>query len=219
MSFDAYTRFGVKDIKGFIKLIEKDSAFGPFHLNNKKYVISRIGGNLVTSIHRKLGDIYEDLTQEILSQKLKISRSSLEYAIEIIINNQRQNRSTDGRILISEIKETKTLEKIKEMTPEGMEGIALEVRSCYQIGDSKRIQADRDMALALKEVSLSPIMLIYCDTSLKSPVARLSKIWTVKEGADAFDYLKQLTDFDLAEFLKDNSSFIELQMKEIFDML
>ncbi|MCJ7811781.1 hypothetical protein MUP95_00470, partial [bacterium] len=164
-------------------------------------------------------DIYEDLVKEILSQTLKIPRSSLEYSLELTINNQQQIRSTDGRILLSEINDKDSLAKIKEITPKGMDGLALEVRSCYQIGDAKRIQADRDMALALKELSLSPIMLVFCATSLRAPLIRLSKIWTLKEGTEAFDYLKQLTDFDLLAFLRANSSLIQLHMQEIFELL
>jgi hypothetical protein len=107
--------------------------------------------------------------------------------------------------------------RVSAMIPSGVAGLALEIRSCYQIGDSKRIQADRDMALALRQISLSPVMLVYCATSLRSPITRLSQYWCLKEGKDAFDYIHQLTGFNLLGFLNENKSFIKDRMGAIFE--
>jgi hypothetical protein len=110
-----------------------------------------------------------------------------------------------------------TLNRVSAMIPSGAVGLALEIRSCYQIGDSKRIQADRDMALALRQISLSPVMLVYCETSLRSPIIRLSQYWCLKEGKAAFDYIHQLTGFNLLRFLNENKSFIKERMDTIFE--
>lgn len=215
--FDPFSKFpGVDSTSAFISMIREDPAFAPFNIAQEKYAVARIGGNLVTSLHRKIGDLYEDITQEILSRKLGISRESLVYSLELKIGEKIQRRSTDGRILLEEIKEHDTKKRIGSMIPQGMTGLALEIRSCYQIGDSKRIQADRDMALALKEISLHPVMIVYCSTSLRSPIIRLKQYWNLKEGIDAFEYIKEISTFDLLSFLKENSSFIKEKMEEIF---
>lgn len=217
LEFDPFSKFpGVTSTTSFLKMFEQDPAFAPFDLAREKYAIARFGGNLVTSVHRKIGDLYEEITQEILSRKLGISRASLVYSLELMIGNETQRRSTDGRILLQEIRDPDTHKRIASMIPEGMAGLGLEIRSCYQIGDSKRIQADRDMALALREISLDPVMLIYCTTSLRSPVTRLKQYWTLKEGLASFNYLKELSRFDLLKFLNDNRSFIKERMEQIF---
>jgi len=83
-------------------------------------------------------------------------------------------------------------------------GIGFEIRSCYQIGDSKRIQADWDMAIALSEKNLIPVMLIFCNTSLRSPVTRLAQSWTLFEGEDTFQFIHELTGFDLYGFFRNH---------------
>ena len=219
LNYDPFKNFSnVTSNEDFIKLIRKDPAFSPFYLDTEKYTIARFGGNLITSLHRKLGDIYEDLTTEIISKSLGISRASLGYSLNIKINNEIQKRSTDGRILTEEIEDKNLKINFQKLITQGVKGIALEVRSCYQIGDAKRIQADRDMALAIKNVSLEPVMLIYCITSLKSPVIRLRKYWNLKEGICAFDYLRMLTKFDLYKFLEDNRAFIKEKMEKIYNI-
>jgi hypothetical protein len=216
--FDPFEKFpGVKSASDFLKLIGNDPAFAPFDLAREKYITARVGGNLVTSVHRKIGDLYEDITQEILSTTIGIPRESLVYSLDLTIGNKTQTRSTDGRILLNEIKNLDTLNRVSAMIPSGAVGLALEIRSCYQIGDSKRIQADRDMALALRQISLSPVMLVYCETSLRSPIIRLSQYWCLKEGKAAFDYIHQLTGFNLLRFLNENKSFIKERMDTIFE--
>lgn len=216
-TFDPFEKFpSVNSANDFLKLIGNDPAFAPFDLAREKYIAARVGGNLVTSMHRKIGDLYEDITQEILSTTLGISRESLAYSLDLKIGNKKQTRSTDGRILLNEIQDLDTRNRVSTMVPSGSDGLALEIRSCYQIGDSKRIQADRDMALALCKISLSPVMLVYCDTSLRSPIIRLSKYWCLKEGKAAFDYIHQLTEFDLLGFLNENKSLIKQKMEIIF---
>ena len=148
---------------------------------------------------------------------------------------------------------------------EGVVGMAFEVRSCYQIGDSKRIQADRDLALSLKRDQIEPIMLIFCVISLSSPVRRLSNYWTIYEGKHAsglthldcscpihrayrgkdapltppsvppqaggraltvrlrksyaFDFVYELTQFDLYGFLRQERETINNLMDSIFEMM
>ena len=200
-----------------MRIIEKDPAFAPFSLNREKYVVARFGGNLVTSLHRKLGDLYEDLIITLLSEKYGFEKTYLKYSLELQIDEVRQIRTTDGRIMLADVK-NKNLQNLANNCISGdYKGLALEVRSCYQIGDSKRIQADVHIASALKALEIEPIMLIFCETSLKSPVKRLSKIWTLHEGKQAFDFVEKLTEFDLFGFLMNRKERFDNIITQIFD--
>ena len=196
-----------------------DPAFAPFFLNDTKYVTARIGGNLITSLHRKLGDMYEEIFQTLLADKLNISSEDLSYSLMLNIDNKSQKRSTDGLISYSKLslENTRRIEQLK--TDKTAIGMAFEVRSCYQIGDSKRIQADRDMALALNNKKIEPVMIIFCSSSLTSPVKRLREYWKVYEGDNAFEFVKLLTGFDLLSYFKQEDKLIREIMDKIFDMM
>ena len=67
LQFDPYKSYkGVNNRKQFMQLIAKDPAFGTFGLEDERYIIARVGGNLVTSLHRKIGDMYEALFAYLL---------------------------------------------------------------------------------------------------------------------------------------------------------
>lgn len=218
LDFNPYANFeGINSTAEFMQIVEKDPAFAPFSLNREKYVMARFGGNLVTSLHRKLGDLYEDLIITLLSEKFGFDKLYLKYSLQLQIDEVRQVRTTDGRIMLADVKDKKLYNLARNCIIENYKGLALEVRSCYQIGDSKRIQADVHMASALKLLAIEPIMLIFCETSLKSPVKRLSKIWTLHEGKQAFDFVEKLTEFDLLGFLMRHKERFDKIITRIFD--
>lgn len=220
LNYDPYKKFEeIKTTADFAALLRKDPAFAPFFLYQSKYITARIGGNLITSLHRKLGDLYEELFKVLLREKLNVPESDLEYAVAIRVNGETQQRSTDGLIRFVDYSGTDQTRLSQFAAIEDAVGMAFEVRSCYQIGDSKRIQADRDLALNLKHDRIEPIMLIFCVTSLPSPVRRLSNYWNVYEGKNAFDFVYELTQFNLYEFLRQERETIKNLMDSIFEMM
>ena len=201
--YDPYRNFaGVKDRKAFAALIEADPAFACFGFGDQRYVVARLGGNLITSLHRKIGDMYQDMFWYLLQCRFDLSAEDLAFTVVVDIGNRTQTRSTDGLL------PKESLSGLKLPLPSGWEkrakGIAFEMRSCYQIGDSKRIQADWDMALALAAKKIVPVMLIFCSTSLKSPVQRLRGSWNLFEGEATFNFVKVLTGFDLLALMESN---------------
>ena len=218
--FDGYKKFeGVSNSDDFKAMIVNDPAFHPFYLNRDKYVTARIGGNLITSIHRKLGDLYEEILLELLHHRYGFPKNYLKFSLNLVIDGKKQERTTDGRLMLEDINDDSHKAIVKSLLTGNYEGLAMEVRSCYQIGDSKRIQADDHMATALKALNIEPKLVIMCNTSLKSPVKRLSKNWTLYQGKESFDYIRELTGFDLYQFLLDNEKLIRPLMDDIFDML
>lgn len=211
--YDPYANFeGIEDRDDFIDFIGQDPAFSNVGFDNDKYAIARVGGNLVTSMHRKLGDMYEEIFQYILVNQFSVLHSDLHFSVEVPIGTRTQIRSTDGLL--------RNLNYIHKNVPVlsnwvNNQGVAFEVRSCYQIGDSKRIQADWDMALALSSQNIVPVMLIMCSSSLKSPVRRLRNSWVIYEGNEAFKFIKELSGFDLLDFMSRNRATISRPINEI----
>lgn len=217
-NYDPYANFdGVNDKNDFIKLINSDPAFANVGFANEKYVIARIGGNLITSLHRKLGDMYEEMFQYMLSARFGVQEDDITFSVEVPIGDRMQTRSTDGLLRSARYGQL-VLPSLKTDWKQA-DGIAFEIRSCYQIGDSKRIQADWDMALALKSQNIVPVMLVTCATSLKSPVARLKRSWALYEGKDTFAFIHELTGFDLNDFMARNKATISKPVEEIMDSL
>lgn len=210
LEFSPYKSYsGITSREEFQNLLSNDPAFGALGLDDERYVIARVGGNLVTSLHRKIGDLYESIFAYLLKETYGVSDDELHFGVEVRIGERIQIRSTDGLI---------TRENYNELIPKQwlqFDGIGFEVRSCYQIGDSKRIQADYDMSLALKANRINPVMLIMCGTSLKSPVARLAKSWELYEGTNSFNLIRSITGFDLNAFLQANSNALKAEIDRV----
>ena len=211
LEFDPYKSYsGINNREQFKQLIALDPAFGVLGLDDERYIIARVGGNLVTSLHRKLGDMYQALFSYLLINSFSLNENDLHFSVEVKIGERVQSRSTDGLI---------RKDKFNHRIPENWmnyQGIGFEIRSCYQIGDSKRIQADYDMSLALKSYEILPVMLVFCNTSLKSPLARLSKSWELYEGMSSFNLVESITGFNLHNFLQNNSQILKQEIDHIF---
>lgn len=215
--YNPYRNFtGVKDKAQFAKLISTDPAFSAFGFGDERYITARVGGNLITSLHRKIGDMYEEMFAYLIHCRFDIALEDLAFNIKVRIGDRDQTRSTDGFVPIESVLDLQLglREGWKTST-----GIGFEVRSCYQIGDSKRIQADWDMALSLTNQKIVPVMLVFCNTSLRSPLARLKGSWNVYEGMAAFNFVHQLTQFDLHHFLQSNSRELTKPVAEALSKL
>jgi hypothetical protein len=214
LEYDPYKNFPqVKDRDSFIQTIANDPAFAPLGLANEKYAIARIGGNLVTSLHRKIGDFYEDVFQYLLQCRFPLTEQDLKFDVTLKIGNRNQTRSTDGMIPITYLVNSDL--PLIDNSWKQSQGLAFEIRSCYQNGDSKRIQAGMDMAIALKEHHLTPVMLIFCNTSLRFPLTRLQQSWYLLEGENAFQFIYDLTQFDLQSFLTSHQEQLSNLIAEI----
>lgn len=212
--FDPYKSYpGVNSRDEFQQRISLDPAFNALGLDDERYIIARVGGNLITSLHRKLGDMYEALFVYLLQKSFNLDEKDLHFSVDVQIGDRIQKRSTDGLIRQNQFNQRIPQDWMN------YQGIGFEVRSCYQIGDSKRIQADYDMSLALKFYQILPVMLVFCNTSLRSPLTRLSKSWNLYEGIASFNLVEELTGFNLYNFLHKNSDSIKQEIDTILSIL
>lgn len=83
-------------------------------------------------------------------------------------------------------------------------GVGMEVRHCYQTGDSKRTQADEAMARHLLLSGILPVMPLFCNQSNPGIISRYKSVWVIKQGLEAYDAVKTCSGFDFYDFLKRN---------------
>jgi len=206
----------ISQVKLEFERYKTDPVFSLFLMDSEAVALARARGAFVMSITRKLGDLYERSVKEILKDRLCLADSEIRYSAKIA----GEIRTLEARILLDDVKEETLRLRVRDIMNETIlkagakyqakrdfQGLGFEVRYCYQIGDSKRIQADLHMARNLFENNILPIMLIFCSTSLEDPVKRFRErsYWTVVEGIEAYSFLKELTGFDFYSFLKEDS--------------
>lgn len=215
-----------------IEALREDPVFSYFIPWSRisSYVKAKIGGAYIVSLDRKLGDIYEECVKEIVKTKLGLSDEDMQYSYVLKVGGRETERKLDCKILLEDIQDKEARDRVERVIqqeaqhmlhPKQYRGIGLEIRFCYQIGDSKRIQADLDMAKSLESDNILPVMLIFCNISLQSPIKRFRERspWHVKEGLEAYKFLKKLTGFDLYNFLKSYRKVIMDKVEAIFERL
>ena len=76
----------------------------------------------------------------------------------------------------------------------------MEVRHCYQTGDSKRTQADEALARHFLVSGILPIMPLFCNQSNPGIVKRYRSVWVIKEGHDSYNMVKTFSGYDFLDF-------------------
>jgi hypothetical protein len=75
---------------------QQDPVFSIFGLDSVEYLGATLAGGTVTSIHRKIGDIYEASIKTIFMQALDQSPSDVTYSTIIRSGNEEETRSADA---------------------------------------------------------------------------------------------------------------------------
>jgi AcrR family transcriptional regulator len=192
----------------------RDPVFSIFGLDSEEYLGATLAGGTVTSIHRKIGDIYEASVKAILMMALGQSPANVTYTTIIRSGSENETRSADAYLQFDRLDKSSRMRvseycladfaKLTTSPHIELVGVGLEVRHCYQTGDSKRTQADEAMARHLLLSGILPIMPLFCGQSNPGIVSRYKSVWVVKQGLEAYDAVKFLSGFDLFDFLKRN---------------
>jgi hypothetical protein len=193
---------------------QQDPVFSMFGLDSQEYLAATLSGGTVTSIHRKIGDIYEACVKTIFMQALNQSPTDVTYSTIIRSGNEEEKRSADAYLQFDKLDaaarqrvSSYCLAEVAKLTSNpniNLKGVGMEVRHCYQTGDSKRTQADEAMARHLLLSGILPIMPLFCNQSNPGIVARYKSVWVIKQGLEAYDMIKVFSNFDFFEFLKRN---------------
>lgn len=190
----------------------QDPVFGIFGLDSSEYLGATLAGGTVTSIHRRLGDIFETCVRMIFMHML--NQTSAEVTLEAVIRNgdETETRRADAYLRFDRL-DDESRERVAEfgrgevakLAPNAdfrLVGIGFEVRHCYRTGDSKRTQADEAMARHLLLNGILPVMPLFCNQSNPAVVRRYRSVWVVKQGPEAFETVRICSGFDFHDFLR-----------------
>jgi hypothetical protein len=79
-------------------------------------------------------------------------------------------------------------------------GVGMEVRHCYQTGDSKRTQADEALARHFLVSGVLPLMPLFCNQSNPSIIQRYRSVWVIKQGRESYNMIKEFSGYDFLDF-------------------
>jgi hypothetical protein len=192
----------------------KDPVFSIFGLDSDEYLGATLSGGTVTSIHRKIGDIYEACVKTIFMKALNQSPTDVTYSTVIRSGDEEEARSADAYLQFDRL-DPKSRKRVSDYchsevaklttTPHiTLVGVGMEVRHCYQTGDSKRTQADEAMARHLLLSGILPVMPLFCNQSNPGIISRYKSVWVIKQGLEAYAAVRTCSGFDFYDFLKRN---------------
>jgi hypothetical protein len=193
---------------------QQDPVFSIFGLDSLEYLGATLAGGTVTSIHRKLGDIYEACVKTIFIKTLHLSLTDVTYSTIIRSGDTEEDRSADAYLQFDKLDKATRKRvsaycraEIAKLTPApkiNLVGVGMEVRHCYQTGDSKRTQADEALARHFLLSGILPVMPLFCNQSNPGIVSRYRSVWVIKQGMESYDLVKTFSGFDFYDFLKRN---------------
>jgi len=206
-----------------------DPVYSIFGLDSPEYIAAALAGGTITSIHRKIGDAYEECVRTIFSTQYQLTAEQVRYKAMIPSGDRQLRRSLDVYFALKDIPRTRRKSwasyadsQLKQISPTpkvDIEAIGFEVRHCYQSADSKRVQADEAMARHCIVSGILPVMLIFCAQSNQSVVGRYRSLWVVTEGHASYDLVKVQTGFDFYAFLLDNKEAFRQPVVEMLKRL
>jgi hypothetical protein len=203
---------GTRDV--LLSHYQQDPVFSIFGLDSLEYLAATLAGGTVTSIHRKLGDIYEACVKMIFMQALHLSPAEVTYNTIIRSGDTEETRSADAYLQFDKLDDNARqrvlaycqteVAKLTSSPNINLIGVGMEVRHCYQTGDSKRTQADEAMARHFLLSGILPVMPLFCNQSNPGIVRRYRSVWVIKQGHEAYDVVKTFSGFDYYDFLTRN---------------
>jgi hypothetical protein len=203
---------GTKD--HLLRRYREDPVYSIFGLDSTEYLAATLAGGTVTSIHRKLGDVYEGCVRAIFMHTYGLTADEVVYRATIRSGDSDETRSTDTYLQFDRLPQDarrrigkycgRELRQLTSTPQVKLIGLGMEVRHCYQTGDSKRTQADEAMARHLLVSGILPIMPLFCNQSNPGIVQRYRSVWVVKQGMESYDMVRAISAYDFYGFLQRN---------------
>ena len=188
----------------------KDPLYSIFGLDSPEYLAATLAGGTITSIHRKIGDIYEAAIKAIFIHQLNVTPEQVVYSANV----QGETRSADVYLEFDQLQGqahqrisaycNNELRQLTDKPQVTLLAVGMEVRHCYQTGDSKRAQADEAMARHLLVSGVLPMMPLFCSQSNPTIINRYRSVWIIKEGMESYNMVKEFANYDFYDFLVRN---------------
>ncbi len=191
--------------------LANDPVFNLFGLDSKEYAAATLAGGTITSIHRKLGDIYEGCVKTVFMDKFGLAADEVTYSAVIVVDEKEENRTADVYLEFERLKgplrervESIARRELGNLSGDlgvAMKALGMEVRHCYQTADSKRTQADEAMGRHLSMRGILPIMPLFCEHSNPTIMRRYRNTWVVKQGEASYSLVHELSGYDFHDFM------------------
>ena len=149
--------------------------------------------------------------------KLGQSADQVTYSATILSGSTEETRSADTYLQFDRLDKAANtristyckaeLGKLSKDPQINLVGVGMEVRHCYQTGDSKRTQADEAMARNLLVSGILPIVPLFCNQSNPGIISRYRSVWVVKQGMESYDMVKEFSGFDFYDFMVRNKKY------------
>jgi hypothetical protein len=197
-----------------LKRYQEDPVYSIFGLDSIEYLGATLAGGSVTSIHRKLGDIYEGCVRTVFMHAFNLTAENVVYSATIRSGTADETRSADTYLQLDRVPAAARKrisrfcqQELRQLTASPkirLIGVGMEVRHCYATGDSKRTQADEAMARHLLVSGILPVMPLFCNQSNPGIIQRYRSVWVIKQGMQSYDMIREMSGYDLYDFMKRN---------------
>jgi hypothetical protein len=184
--------------------LQGDVLYRSFGFAIPEYVLIRLMGRMSISIGRRIGEIYDKVQRFVVARRLGLTddQATGEYGP----SNLRLDIRIPLNLLSAPNKKhvlAVTRRHIPALTVTG--GLAIEVRYNFNPNDSARLRKDASFPPLLTVEGLSPIYLVFSGISPREEaMERLRRAgWTFVIGAEASQYMTQLTGIDLQGILNE----------------
>lgn len=83
--------------------LTSDPVYSIFGLDSPEYIAATLAGGTITSIHRKIGDAYEDCIRAIFSAQYHLDTEQIRYTAVIASGDRQSRRSLDVYLALDDV--------------------------------------------------------------------------------------------------------------------
>lgn len=190
---------------------KRDPYYGPLGLDSPDLAAAHRWAATLTSGYRRLGYATEHLIREALADRLKLEPEQLQWSYK---TDKKRSRTLDARLALDEMPARYASRLRKFLDDERSAGAVFEIRQGYKSCDSKRRNADRQSARAIRRAGFTPVLLVVSDELSPENIASYTKDgWKILKGADTMAFLKDVVGFDLGGMLDRNRDWMRDQIR------
>ena len=237
-------KFGVGKSKGlsfdqFREIYSSDAFYSWFGLSSSRvYATHKAAGGL-TSIYRQIGTAMERIFRLVLKEQLDVTEDDCTWKYSP--PNSNRVLKLDGRIELEQLKKTAKVRKrrVRQWLEKATEkihlqhrgipfrGVVFECRQGYKSKDAKRQNADLDNATSIIGHNYLPCIALF-SRQMDSDIAEryIQHHWLLLKGTldgtsldSVYVFMREILDYDLADFFERNQSRIIRQMDSILEKI
>jgi hypothetical protein len=188
-----------------------DPFYGPLGLDSSELAAAHRWAATLTSGYRRLGYATEHLVREAMADRLGVTPEQLQWSYK---TDKKRARTLDARLALDELP-TRAARRLKKFLDDDRSaGAVFEIRQGYKSCDSKRRNADRQSANAIRRAGFTPVLLVVSDELSPENIASYTKDgWKILKGADTMAFLKDVVGFDLGGMLDRNRDWMRAKVR------